>query len=94
MSAAQPAVVVRPATRADESALGRLGALLGRTHHELDPAHSIPATPRTARGANAGSVSSRAKLLSQGQTSWEKCRQKHRASPLGTGTRTLGKARG
>ena len=44
------AVVVRPATRADLPAIGRLGALLVRTHHEFDPRRFIPATPRTENG--------------------------------------------
>ena len=43
-------IVVRPATRADVPAIGRLGALLVRTHHEFDPRRFIPATPQTARG--------------------------------------------
>ena len=41
---------IRPAVRADLPAVGRLGALLVRTHHELDPERFIPATPRTADG--------------------------------------------
>ena len=45
-----PAVIVRPATRADVPALGRLGALLVRMYHELDPGRFIAATPRTERG--------------------------------------------
>ena len=43
-------VVVRPASVDDVPALGRLGALLVRTHHEFDPQRFIPATPRTERG--------------------------------------------
>jgi ribosomal protein S18 acetylase RimI-like enzyme len=43
-------VTVRPAVAADVLALGRLGALLVRTHHELDSARFIPAGPRTERG--------------------------------------------
>jgi ribosomal protein S18 acetylase RimI-like enzyme len=43
-------VAVRPATTADLPALGRLGALLVRTHNQLDPARFIPATPRTEQG--------------------------------------------
>ena len=43
-------VVVRPAAPADLPALGRLGALLVRMHHELDPARFIAATPRTSGG--------------------------------------------
>jgi ribosomal protein S18 acetylase RimI-like enzyme len=40
-------VAVRPATPADLPALGRLGALLVRTHHDFDPARFIAAPPRT-----------------------------------------------
>jgi ribosomal protein S18 acetylase RimI-like enzyme len=43
-------VVFRPATRADLSAIGRLGALLVRLHHDFDPQRFIPATPRTEQG--------------------------------------------
>jgi ribosomal protein S18 acetylase RimI-like enzyme len=42
-------VRIRPATAADLPALGRLGALLVRLHHELDPARFIAATPETER---------------------------------------------
>lgn len=42
-----PDVVIRPAAPADAEALGRLGALLVRTHHDFDPRRFIPATPRT-----------------------------------------------
>ena len=35
---------------ADLPALGRLGALLVRVHHQLDPARFIPATARTEQG--------------------------------------------
>ena len=45
-----PATVIRPATRADIAILGRLGALLVRTHHDFDPQRFIPATPRTEQG--------------------------------------------
>jgi ribosomal protein S18 acetylase RimI-like enzyme len=45
-----PAITIRAATREDAPALGRLGALLVRTHHELDPARFIAATPRTEHG--------------------------------------------
>jgi ribosomal protein S18 acetylase RimI-like enzyme len=45
-----PAITIRDATREDAPALGRLGALLVRTHHELDPARFIAATPRTEQG--------------------------------------------
>ena len=43
-------VTVRPAVRADLPAVGRLGALLVRLHHELDPERFIPAGRRTADG--------------------------------------------
>lgn len=43
-------VVIRPATRADLAAIGRLGALLVRLHHDFDPQRFIPATPRTEQG--------------------------------------------
>ena len=50
-------VVIRSAVPADLPALGRLGALLVRTHHELDPARFIPATSGTeqAYGSYLGS---------------------------------------
>jgi ribosomal protein S18 acetylase RimI-like enzyme len=41
------AITIRPATPADLSAIGRLGALLVRTHHDFDPKRFIAATPRT-----------------------------------------------
>ena len=44
-----PAVTIRPATPADLSAIGRLGALLVRTHHDFDPERFIAATPQTER---------------------------------------------
>jgi ribosomal protein S18 acetylase RimI-like enzyme len=40
-------VVIRPAVPADLPTIGRLGALLVRTHHDFDPQRFIPATPRT-----------------------------------------------
>jgi ribosomal protein S18 acetylase RimI-like enzyme len=43
-------LVIRPATPADVPAIGRLGALLVRTHHDFDPERFIPATERTAEG--------------------------------------------
>ena len=43
-------VTIRPAGRADLPELGRLGALLVRTHHELDPLRFIATTPRTEHG--------------------------------------------
>ncbi|MFL5576342.1 MAG: GNAT family N-acetyltransferase [Gemmatimonadaceae bacterium] len=45
-----PSVAIRPAASADLPAIGRLGALLVRTHHEFDPERFIAATPRTERG--------------------------------------------
>jgi ribosomal protein S18 acetylase RimI-like enzyme len=44
------ATVIRPATSADVPAIGRLGALLVRTHHDFDPERFIPASERTADG--------------------------------------------
>lgn len=44
------AVTVRPAAPADLPAVGRLGALLVRLHHDFDPARFIAATPRTEHG--------------------------------------------
>ena len=41
---------IRPATRDDLTAVGRLGALLVRTHFEFDPLRFLPATPATAGG--------------------------------------------
>ena len=45
-----PAVTIRPATQADLTAVGRLGALLVRVHHDFDPERFIPATPQTEQG--------------------------------------------
>jgi ribosomal protein S18 acetylase RimI-like enzyme len=45
-----PAVTIRPAAPGDLPAIGRLGALLVRMHHELDPERFIAATPRTEQG--------------------------------------------
>jgi ribosomal protein S18 acetylase RimI-like enzyme len=42
--------VIRPATPADLPAVGRLGALLVRTHYDFDPLRFIPATPQTEQG--------------------------------------------
>ncbi|MBA3240614.1 MAG: GNAT family N-acetyltransferase [Acidobacteria bacterium] len=44
-----PAAAVRPAAPADLPAVGRLGALLVRTHHDFDPERFIAATPQTER---------------------------------------------
>jgi ribosomal protein S18 acetylase RimI-like enzyme len=43
-------VTIRGATPADTPAIGRLGALLVRTHHDFDPERFIAATPRTEKG--------------------------------------------
>lgn len=40
-------LTIRPATPADTSALGRLGALLVEVHHQFDPDRFIAPTPRT-----------------------------------------------
>jgi ribosomal protein S18 acetylase RimI-like enzyme len=42
--------VIRPATAADIPAIGRLGALLVRTHHDFDAKRFIAATSHTERG--------------------------------------------
>jgi ribosomal protein S18 acetylase RimI-like enzyme len=42
-------VSIRRATPADMAAVGRLGALLVRLHHDLDLERFIPATPRTEK---------------------------------------------
>jgi len=41
---------VRPAMSGDLQAIGRLGALLVRLHHEFDPRRFIEATPQTEHG--------------------------------------------
>jgi ribosomal protein S18 acetylase RimI-like enzyme len=41
------AVSIRPAVPADAQAIGRLGALLVREHHDFDPKRFIAATPET-----------------------------------------------
>jgi len=43
------AVNIRPATAADLTAIGRLGALLVRTHHDFDPERFMAATARTEK---------------------------------------------
>jgi ribosomal protein S18 acetylase RimI-like enzyme len=45
-----PAFPVRAAMPADLKAIGRLGALLVRMHHDLDPDRFIAATPQTEHG--------------------------------------------
>ena len=42
-----PTVAIRAAIHADLPAIGRLGALLVRLHHDLDPERFIAAPPRT-----------------------------------------------
>ena len=50
-------MIIRPATLSDTTTLGRLGGLLVRQHHAMDPARFIPAQPETDRsyGAYLGS---------------------------------------
>jgi ribosomal protein S18 acetylase RimI-like enzyme len=43
-------ITIRPATSTDIPVIGRLGALLVRTHHEFDRERFIAATPRTEQG--------------------------------------------
>jgi ribosomal protein S18 acetylase RimI-like enzyme len=45
-----PAFPIRPAAPADLKAIGRLGALLVRLHHDFDPDRFIAATPQTEHG--------------------------------------------
>ncbi|MFN8497616.1 MAG: GNAT family N-acetyltransferase [Anaerolineae bacterium] len=45
-----PAVTIRAATPADLAAVGRLGALLIRIHHDFDPQRFIAARPGTEQG--------------------------------------------
>ena len=47
-TANRPAISIRTATPADLPAIGRLGALLVRLHHDFDPKRFIPESPRTA----------------------------------------------
>lgn len=42
--------IIRPATRADMPAIGKLGALLVRTHHDFDAKRFIAATAGTEHG--------------------------------------------
>jgi ribosomal protein S18 acetylase RimI-like enzyme len=44
------AVLIRPAAPTDLEAIGLLGALLVRTHHDFDPKRFIAATPQTRHG--------------------------------------------
>jgi len=48
--ASAPTIVIRAATPADVPTIGRLGALLVRTHHDFDPQRFLAATERTADG--------------------------------------------
>jgi len=48
-----PALTVRAAAERDLPAIGRLGALLVRAHHEFDPQRFFAATPETAEGYGA-----------------------------------------
>lgn len=50
MQPSDPPATIRPATPPDLAVLGRLGALLVRMHHDLDPARFIAATPGTEQG--------------------------------------------
>ncbi|HEY0554020.1 MAG TPA: GNAT family N-acetyltransferase [Thermoanaerobaculia bacterium] len=43
----ETAIAIRPAAPADLKAVGRLGALLVRVHHDFDPERFIAATPQT-----------------------------------------------
>ena len=43
-------ITIRAATAADANAIGRLGALLVRTHYEFDAQRFLPPTPQTAEG--------------------------------------------
>jgi ribosomal protein S18 acetylase RimI-like enzyme len=45
-----PSIAIRTAEPSDLRAIGRLGALLVRTHHEFDPRRFMAATARTADG--------------------------------------------
>jgi ribosomal protein S18 acetylase RimI-like enzyme len=56
-TASEPTALIRPATPADLPALGRLGALLVRHHHELDPRRFIPPGPGTEQGYGSWLVS-------------------------------------
>src|SRR5690348_4734997 len=44
------AVIIRPARREDMRAIGRLGALLVRLHHDFDPQRFMAASPQTEHG--------------------------------------------
>jgi ribosomal protein S18 acetylase RimI-like enzyme len=46
-------VITRPATPADAAAMGQLGELLVRMHHDFDPQRFLEPTPQTAQGYGA-----------------------------------------
>src|SRR3954447_7809940 len=50
-------IVVRRARRSDITSLGRLGAVMVRTHFEFDPKRFLPVTPQTERGYGSFLVS-------------------------------------
>ncbi len=50
LTQADTPITIGPALPADLLALGRLGALLVRIHHDLDPPRFIAASPRTEHG--------------------------------------------
>ncbi|HEV7672477.1 MAG TPA: GNAT family N-acetyltransferase [Thermoanaerobaculia bacterium] len=50
MNQVRAAVLLRPAAPPDLEAIGRLGALLVRVHHDFDPERFIAATPQTEHG--------------------------------------------
>jgi len=58
-------VLLRPAAPADLEAIGRLGALLVREHHDFDPERFLAATPQTehAYGSFLGTQLERPNIL-------------------------------
>lgn len=44
----EPTAVIRQATQKDLTAVGKLGALLVRTHYDFDPKRFLPESPQTA----------------------------------------------
>lgn len=46
-------ISIRRATRADVPALGRLGALMVRTHHDFDPKRFLSPSPETEEESGA-----------------------------------------
>lgn len=61
----EAAVLIRPAAPADLETIGRLGALLVRTHHDFDPERFIAASPQTenAYGSFLGTQLDRPNIL-------------------------------